>query len=65
MDVVVGEGSKLGDNVHVVRSVIGKNCRIEKDVEIQDCYIFDNCVIKVSRNINLEIITFMHPFKLV
>ena len=48
MDVVIGKGSSLNDNVRVIRSVIGKNCVIEKDIEIQDSFIFDNCIIKVG-----------------
>lgn len=65
MDVVVGEGSVLGDNVHVVRSVIGKNCKIEGDVEIQDCYIFDNVVIKVGFLCKLTNERFGHSLKFI
>lgn len=48
MDVVIGKNTKVGSNTRILRSVIGKCCQIEDNIVIEDSFIFDNVVIKVS-----------------
>lgn len=53
-DVVIGNQTKLNENVYLDHSVIGDNCIIGENVRIENSYIFNNvtieknCVIKHS-----------------
>lgn len=48
--VVIGECTSIGEKSFVRHSVIGKNCKIGKDVSISNAYIWDNVTIMVSRD---------------
>nr|CAD7400472.1 unnamed protein product [Timema cristinae] len=50
-DVVLAKGTVVGENTQITRSVIGQNCRIGKNCDIADSYIWNNVVIEVSRSI--------------
>lgn len=45
-DVVIGQGSSVDQLSEIIRSVIGENCKIGKNVKISDSYILPNTVIK-------------------
>ncbi|KAK3914817.1 Translation initiation factor eIF-2B subunit epsilon [Frankliniella fusca] len=43
---VIGGGSKVGEGSSIIRSVVGRNCQIGKDVKIEDSFIWDGCIIE-------------------
>ncbi|GLV37109.1 eukaryotic translation initiation factor 2B subunit epsilon [Carabus blaptoides fortunei] len=45
-DVVIGQGSSVDQLSEIIRSVIGENCKIGKNVKISDSYILPDTVIK-------------------
>lgn len=47
-NVCIGAATTVGDNTTVVQSVIGRNCRIGKNVRMVGCYILDDVTIQVS-----------------
>lgn len=53
-DTVIGSNSELGSKTCVLKSIIGKNCKIGNNVIIENAYLFngvnvkDNCVIRFS-----------------
>lgn len=47
-DSVIGGGTKVGESSTIQRSVVGHNCHIGNGVKIEDSYIWDGCIIKVS-----------------
>ncbi|GFS69475.1 translation initiation factor eIF-2B subunit epsilon [Nephila pilipes] len=51
-NVVIGQGTKIGENVHISNSVIGKNCSIGKNVLITGSYLWDG--VSVGDSCNLD-----------
>ncbi|KAF5828895.1 hypothetical protein DUNSADRAFT_16852 [Dunaliella salina] len=45
-DVVVGAGTSIGENSRITQSVIGRNCRIGKNVDILGSYVLENASIQ-------------------
>jgi translation initiation factor eIF-2B subunit epsilon len=51
----VGRGTSIGPNSRITKSIIGRNCKIGKDVTIEDSYIWEGATVqdgsKVTRSI--------------
>lgn len=55
-DVVIGDKTKLNQNVYVDHSVIGDNCTIGENVHIENSYIFSNVTIEKNSVIKHSVI---------
>ena len=48
-DVCIGAGTSIGEGSRVVQSVVGRNVRIGRNVDIVGAYIQDGVTIQVGR----------------
>jgi NDP-sugar pyrophosphorylase family protein len=46
---VIAENTNVGENSHIFRSVIGKNCTIGNSVTISNSYTWDNVTVGVRQ----------------
>lgn len=46
--VVIGEGSSIGENTELSHCIIGKNCSIGSNVKLENSFLFDN--VKIDDN---------------
>ncbi|KAI9291603.1 nucleotide-diphospho-sugar transferase [Neoconidiobolus thromboides FSU 785] len=53
---VIGEGSSIGSETKVRDSVIGRNCSIDNNVELNGAYLFDDVIVEDNCVINNAII---------
>ncbi|GIY02567.1 translation initiation factor eIF-2B subunit epsilon [Caerostris darwini] len=51
-NIVIGKGSKIGENCYIVNSVIGSNCIIGNNVRIKGSYLWDG--VHVGNDCNLD-----------
>jgi translation initiation factor eIF-2B subunit epsilon len=40
-NVCIGAGTHVGDNSRIANSVVGRDCKIGRNVSIEGCYIHD------------------------
>eukprot|EP01137_Pigoraptor_chileana_P005673 Opistho-2@49062 len=45
-DVIIGHGSRIGENTRIAQSIIGKNCIIGAGVTIEGSYLWDGVVVE-------------------
>eukprot|EP01117_Protostelium_nocturnum_P008341 TRINITY_DN2977_c0_g2_i2.p1 TRINITY_DN2977_c0_g2~~TRINITY_DN2977_c0_g2_i2.p1 ORF type:complete len:549 (-),score=154.99 TRINITY_DN2977_c0_g2_i2:534-2180(-) len=55
-DTVIGEGSIIGDDTHIYSSVIGRRCKIGKNVVIKGSFIWDDAIIEDNVVIETSIV---------
>ncbi|XP_063223574.1 translation initiation factor eIF2B subunit epsilon [Bacillus rossius redtenbacheri] len=55
-DVALASGTSIGEKSCISRSVIGKNCRIGKNVEITDSFIWDSVVIEDGCSVKVSVV---------
>jgi NDP-sugar pyrophosphorylase family protein len=54
--VQIGSGTIVGENSRVTDSVIGKNCKIGSNVNIEGAYLWDNVIIEDGVEIKRSIV---------
>lgn len=56
--VVIGEGSSIGENTELSHCVIGRNCSIGSNVKLENSYLFDN--VKIDNNCQIILSVLSH-----
>lgn len=55
-DVVIGNGTTIGENTTVLNSVIGRNCLIGENVILKSAFIWDNVQVQSGCNVEMSIL---------
>ncbi|XP_008476004.1 translation initiation factor eIF-2B subunit epsilon [Diaphorina citri] len=56
--VVIGEGSSIGENTQLSHCIIGRNCTIGSNVRLEKSYLFDNVKIEDNCEVRLSVLSY-------
>ena len=51
-DCIIGRGTTFGEKVHLIKSIIGSDCKIGKNSILENCIIWDN--VSIGENCKIE-----------